>query len=115
MLHFRIYVKYVNQRCDLYVIEFGDCSIISIINVAKNELFGCHLKDCEEVDEMFKVFDERNFLSIEFELEAMTIAIEFPDEPLGYFDTDFQLDNVSSEDSYVSLLDDDVNGDHPIE
>ncbi|KAL5781453.1 hypothetical protein ACOSP7_006482 [Xanthoceras sorbifolium] len=160
MLPFRIYVKYVNQRCNLHVIEPGDCSVISIINDAK-ELFGCHLKQGkkwqlsitfpwtmqqhvlktdEEWMTAFELFNERNFSSIEFELKSMPIAVDFPDEPLGLLqynvgpldpivdddemveldpnndhdiprpndveledsDTDFQPDDVSSEDSYVS-------------
>ncbi|KAL5861657.1 hypothetical protein ACOSQ4_002953 [Xanthoceras sorbifolium] len=133
MLHFRIYVKYVNQHCNLHVIELGDCSVINIINDAKKELFG--------------------FSSIKFELEAMPIEIEFLDEPFGLLqynvgpldpivddvemvdldlnndhgiprpndvelgdsDTDFQPDGVLSEDSYVSLVYDDIDGDHPVE
>ncbi|KAL5753306.1 hypothetical protein ACOSQ2_023813 [Xanthoceras sorbifolium] len=157
MLSFRIYVKYVNQCCDLHVIEPGDCSVTSIINDAK-KLFGCHLKQGdkwqlsitfpwtmqqhvlktdEELMTAFELFDERNFLSIEFELQVMPIAVEFLDEPVGLlhynldpnndhgiprpnnleledFDTDFQPDDVSSEASYVSIVDDDVNGDHTV-
>ncbi|KAL5783246.1 hypothetical protein ACOSP7_008275 [Xanthoceras sorbifolium] len=111
------------------------------------------LKTDEELMTAFKLFDERNFSSIEFELESMPIAVEFPDEPVGLlqynvgpsdfiiddvemvhldlnndhgtprpnnveledFDTDFQPNDVSSEDSYINLVDDDVNGDHPVE
>ncbi|KAL5755263.1 hypothetical protein ACOSP7_023483 [Xanthoceras sorbifolium] len=143
MLSFRIYVKYVNQCCDLHVIEPGDCSVTSIINDAK-KLFGCHLKQGqhvlktdEELMTTFELFDKRNFSSIEFELQVMPIAVEFLDEPVGLlhynldpnndhgiprpnnleledFDTDFQSDDVSSEASYVSIVDDDVNGDHAI-
>ncbi|KAL5810198.1 hypothetical protein ACOSQ4_026766 [Xanthoceras sorbifolium] len=97
-------------------------------------------KTDEELIKVFKAFDERNFSSIKFELEAMLIVVEFPDEPLGLLqynvappdpivddvempndvelrdsDTDFQPDDVSNEDSYVNLVDDDINGDHPIE
>ncbi|KAL5837183.1 hypothetical protein ACOSQ3_014352 [Xanthoceras sorbifolium] len=31
---------------------------------------------------VFKIFDEYNFSSTEFGLEAMPIAVEFPNEPL---------------------------------
>ncbi|KAL5798742.1 hypothetical protein ACOSQ2_003562 [Xanthoceras sorbifolium] len=76
MLLFRIYVKYVNQWCDLHVIQPGHYSVINIINelsiIFPWTMQQHVLKTDEKLMAVFKVFDDRNFLSIEFELEGIS-------------------------------------------
>ncbi|KAL5755981.1 hypothetical protein ACOSQ2_020734 [Xanthoceras sorbifolium] len=123
MLHFFIYVKHVNQRCDLHVIEPWGCSVISIINDAKKELFGCHqpLKKKYEPLSLLQynvalldpVVDDVEMVDMDLNKDH---GIPQPnDVELRDSDIDFQPDDVSSEDSYVNLVDGNVNGDHPVE
>ncbi|KAI9176978.1 hypothetical protein LWI28_009438 [Acer negundo] len=101
MLPIQVFVRKVDVVVDLEVIEPGYCSVISIINDAMKELLGASVtsKDKWELSNIFpwngvqhtiltnkelmivfKEFDLRDLSSITFDLNAIPILVEAPEE-----------------------------------
>ncbi|KAK2662497.1 hypothetical protein Ddye_001071 [Dipteronia dyeriana] len=126
MLPIQVYVRYVDRIVDMYVIEPGDCSVISLINDTRKILSGCGIESWESWqlrvtfpwngqqyvlardDELllcFQLFESQNLSTIEFELIPVPNDIHFPkDEPAGLLGFNEENIGISVEENNDELV-----------